>query len=365
MGICTSSTQNREQDRIQNELSRKIDMEINKEKKAVNRKIKILLLGIGESGKSTITRQFENYSSDDLLTYTNYIHDFIIIGINIILSIVLSSHDSNEKKVEIGLLELMKDIKDMISNRVDSSRILSVRSREILVLWASEYFTDIFSNRHLYNINDNLDYFLDVKNFRRIIQSDYKPTLDDYLHVRIRTTGIHETKYIHQKEKVDYEFSLIDVGGQKGERRKWIQCFSDINAVVYCASLCDYNMTLSENGETNRLQESLAVFEQIKKTVGDIPIILFLNKTDIFRNKITKFPLSIHLKKCHRLADQPIRDDFQSSCDYIRDIYLSGLSKQDNITYYYTCATNTDQIKNIVDSIFDSILGKILDNIGI
>ena len=43
---------------------------------------------------------------------------------------------------------------------------------------------------------------------------------------------------------------LVDVGGQRSERRKWIQCFDDVKAVLFVAALSGYDMTLFEDGTT-------------------------------------------------------------------------------------------------------------------
>jgi len=43
---------------------------------------------------------------------------------------------------------------------------------------------------------------------------------------------------------------LVDVGGQRSERRKWIQCFDDVRAVLFVAALSGYDMTLFEDGTT-------------------------------------------------------------------------------------------------------------------
>jgi hypothetical protein len=41
---------------------------------------------------------------------------------------------------------------------------------------------------------------------------------------------------------------VIDVGGQRTERRKWIHCFDNINVIIYVASLSEYDQILEENG---------------------------------------------------------------------------------------------------------------------
>ena len=43
---------------------------------------------------------------------------------------------------------------------------------------------------------------------------------------------------------------VVDVGGQRSERRKWIQCFDDVRAVLFVCALSGYDMTLYEDGKT-------------------------------------------------------------------------------------------------------------------
>lgn len=40
---------------------------------------------------------------------------------------------------------------------------------------------------------------------------------------------------------------MFDVGGQRSERRKWIQCFDDVKALLYVVALSGYDMTLQED----------------------------------------------------------------------------------------------------------------------
>lgn len=36
-------------------------------------------------------------------------------------------------------------------------------------------------------------------------------------------------------------YSLVDVGGQRSERRKWMHCFDDVKAVVFLVGLSGYH----------------------------------------------------------------------------------------------------------------------------
>jgi len=37
------------------------------------------------------------------------------------------------------------------------------------------------------------------------------------------------------------QFTVIDVGGQRSERKKWLHCFQDVTAVVFVAAVSEYN----------------------------------------------------------------------------------------------------------------------------
>jgi hypothetical protein len=42
-----------------------------------------------------------------------------------------------------------------------------------------------------------------------------------------------------------FEFSLVDVGGQRSERRKWLNCFEGVTALLYFVSLSECTGSLN------------------------------------------------------------------------------------------------------------------------
>lgn len=71
-------------------------------------------------------------------------------------------------------------------------------------------------------------YFVD--SLERISATDFTPTKEDILRSRTKTTGINETGFLYNGKRV----ILVDVGGQRSERRKWLPSFSGvISAVIY------------------------------------------------------------------------------------------------------------------------------------
>lgn len=94
------------------------------------------------------------------------------------------------------------------------------------------------------------------------------------------------------------KFTVVDVGGQRGERRKWLGCLSVfavygsansssecVTAVLYLVALNEYDMVLEEDNKTNRMEESLKLFAKVSGShwLTEITFILFLNKCDLLK----------------------------------------------------------------------------------
>ena len=84
-------------------------------------------------------------------------------------------------------------------------------------------------------------------------------------------------------------YSMFDVGGQRDERRKWIQCFNDVTAIIFVTACSSYNMVLREDPSQNRLRESLDLFKSIwnNRWLRTISVILFLNKQVWFSSSVS------------------------------------------------------------------------------
>ena len=48
------------------------------------------------------------------------------------------------------------------------------------------------------------------------------------------------------------KFRLFDVGGQRSERKKWIHCFEDVTAIIFCVAMSEYDQVLHEDETTVR-----------------------------------------------------------------------------------------------------------------
>lgn len=186
---------------------------------------------------------------------------------------------------------------------------------------------------------------------------DYHPTEQDILRTRVKTTGIVEVNFTFK----DLDFRLFDVGGQRSERQKWTHCFEDVTAIVFCVAMSEYDQILEEDGITNRLHESLDLFGQICKNrwFSKTSIILFLNKKDLFEEKIKRTPLTVcfeeytgesnflysHQQYCLTLLRLIYfyflgRQDYDEASEYIQSKFEAILKDNGKDVYIYrTCAT--------------------------
>ena len=83
-------------------------------------------------------------------------------------------------------------------------------------------------------------------------------------------------------------FHFVDVGGQRSQRQKWLQCFDSVTAILFLVSSSEYDQVLMEDRRTRRLEESRNIFETIfnLRYLNSAAFILFLNKTDLLRDKL-------------------------------------------------------------------------------
>lgn len=77
-----------------------------------------------------------------------------------------------------------------------------------------------------YHLNESASYFFD--NITRIMQPDYIATYQDVLRARVRTTGIQEALFQFDNMRL----RMLDVGGQRSERKKWIHCFPELDTQI-------------------------------------------------------------------------------------------------------------------------------------
>ncbi len=103
------------------------------------------------------------------------------------------------------------------------------------------------------------------------------------------------------------------------DSKKWIHCFENVTAVIFVAAMNEYDQFLFEDNTTNRITESLNLFSEIcnSRWFRNKSMILFLNKDDLFREKIK----TVDLKCCFEEYDGGC--DYEKASAYLKRQFLS------------------------------------------
>ncbi|XP_038573415.1 guanine nucleotide-binding protein G(olf) subunit alpha isoform X1 [Micropterus salmoides] len=347
-------------------VSKNIDRALKELKREYKQTHRLLLLGAGESGKSTIVKQMR------------------ILHVN--------GFNAEEKKQKIQ--DIRKNVKDAIvtivsamstlippvplANPEDQFRIEYIKSIAPLSdfdysqeffdhakkLWDDEGVKACFERSNEYQLIDCAQYFLD--RIDSVRQNDYTPTDQDLLRCRVLTSGIFETRF--QVDKVN--FHMFDVGGQRDERRKWIQCFNDVTAIIFVVASSSYNMVIREDNNTNRLREALDLFRSIwnNRWLRTISVILFLNKQDMLAEKVLAgkskiedyFPEYARYTIPNEATPEPGEDPRVTRAKFfIRDEFLRISTASGDGRHYcyphFTCAVDTENIRRVFNDCRDII----------
>ena len=148
--------------------------------------------------------------------------------------------------------------------------------------------------------------------------------------------------------------SLIDVGGQRSERKKWLHCFDSVSAVVFVVSMSEYDEVLAEDVNVNRMHESLKLFNTICriKWFEESPFVLFLNKKDVFDEKIVYSPLN------HCFPGYDAGTDKYKASEYISEQFTNENKSKRRLYVHYTCAKDTKSVHVVFDVVVDTIINK-------
>merc|ERR1712168_22817 len=244
-----------------------------------------------------------------------------------------------------------------LAGNADEGEMSTELSNVMKRLWNDGGVQHCFSRSREYQLNDSAAYYLNA--LERISRPGYVPTQQDVLRTRVKTTGIVETHFSFK----NLNFKLFDVGGQRSERKKWIHCFEGVTAIIFVVAMSGYDLVLAEDEEMNRMIESMKLFDSIcnNKWFVETSIILFLNKKDLFEEKIRHSPLSV----CFPEYKGP--NTYEDAAAYIQMKFenLNRRKDQKEIYTHFTCATDTPNIQFVFDAVTDVIIKNNLKDCGL
>lgn len=355
---CFSGKKLTEAEIKERERSKVIETEIKKDNQEQKKHQKILLLGTGDAGKSTFAKQMSllhnkgSLSDQYIDTFIPALKDNALQGMQVIINYMKEAGHTFPAEMDkytqviLEATDLKPDIAKAITDlwkNVDFQNTTKENAEDAQlqggVSGAQYYFTHA----------------------ERFASPGFRPTTEDMLNCRRKTTGIVETEFTAGNTI----FTMVDVGGQRSERKKWLHCFGSVSCVIFLTAVNEYDMVLEEDSKTNRLVESLKLWKALtssqffKKT----PFVLFLNKSDLFAEKLKRTPLIGIFADFEQFEKDPANSqmsDYEKAWKYISKQYQ--LHFAGGVFYpYLTCALDSEQCQKVFNVIQDTLFKEAIE----
>ncbi len=262
----------------------------------ISTRSKVVLLGPGDGGKSTLLKVFRQFSQNcnnerPLISYNNLIKENLIEW----MKLLLLSMKTIGLKVATEILEPAARISILDSRTVHWSDGIYT---DLKLVWRDENVQLAMQRGNEIQIPYSLAYFMN--NLERINHADYLCTNEDVLRIKIKTTGLSDNLSRYDNK----EMHIIDTGGQSNERKsteflilinvlEWKYCYEGASCVVFVVDVTCYSMKMYEHEEQNRMIDSIRLFGETvrEKELSNIPVILVLNKVDKLDITLQQYPL--------------------------------------------------------------------------
>ncbi|ORY62715.1 G protein alpha-subunit [Leucosporidium creatinivorum] len=330
------------------------------EKVVARRAVKLLLLGTGESGKSTILKQMRlhhvgGYTDEERDGYREIVYANLIQSMQVVIEAL---HDLN--------MPLAPHLRDkaayIMSIRVSAHdpcppMLDRLVTQALIALWAEPTTKACVTKSREFQLNDSASYYFDAA--ARIGAHDYVPTDQDILRSRVKTTGLTEERF----QVGLLQYVVFDVGGQRSERKKWIHCFENVNVLIFLVAISEYDQTLYEDSDINRMNEAAGLFESISNSrwFAQSSVILFLNKTDLFKAKLITSPIYEYYSDFEGASDYATASAYMQS--KFTPLYRNHEARPLHV--HFTCATDTEQLKVVFNAVEQSIMAASIEELGI
>ncbi|KAF8933501.1 hypothetical protein BGZ58_006288 [Dissophora ornata] len=295
--------------------------------------------GAGEAGKTTIIKQMKlmhasGFSGSERETFRGFVFANMIGAMQSILHVMGSHRVSLTIRENERYIMIFRD-----TPRIANKDPFPPQFREaIKALWKDPSVQKIYELGHTYALADNVKYFFDAVD--RIYDPNYVPDDADILRCRKLSTP----RYVR----------MFDVGGQRSERKKWMHCFEGVTAVLFLVAISGYDQCLVEDKDANQMEEALMLFDQICNSQWfiDTAMIMFMNKTDIFRQKIKHSSIRTYFPDF-----DGVEGNYDDATEFFRARFMRlNRSENKEVYVHYTDATDTNLLRNIMSSVNDIIL---------
>jgi len=185
-----------------------------------------------------------------------------------------------------GFHDKSNDVELDFDDPQDPGHVLQLCRDDIRSLWDDPQIKTILKAQKI-RLEDQAGFFLN--DLDRITEKRYMPSDDDVLRARLKTLGVTEYRFsMESGNAVNSDWRIYDVGGTRSQRLFWAPFFDYCDAIIFLAPISCFDQSLAEDRTVNRLEDSVLLWKDVcsNRLLQTVQIILFLNKIDLFRQKL-------------------------------------------------------------------------------
>lgn len=248
------------------------------------RRMKVVVLGLPRSGKSTLVKQIKTleltspFTEEERRASVRDVHRAIIASMQ---TLILQAQSRNMDPLPT-LVESVMGADPAAPLTVDVAQAVSA-------LWLTDAAVRAaYACRHLFEWDDSAALWFTLA--VTVASPGWTPRGEDVVRARHGGSRGIQTDHLFTD---DGELFFVDVGGQSSERKKWTHTLSDAVAVVFVVSLADFDRVSDGDAEAGRLQEAMVAFAEAANSpwFDSASFFLALNKSDLFEERIKSVDL--------------------------------------------------------------------------
>lgn len=372
--------------------SRSIENQLEADKEKQLNELTLLLLGSACSGKSTFVKQLrihygDGFPDEERMQFINQIHDNISGAANKIIACMKESpiqFDNDNLQMQADDFQIrnpLTDYTEMVTTVQSAEDITPTKGAQCHLTMQCTMLCERFSylnlkckelsaadQKLLLSFWDDLAFqkcyarLLSMAccpktltpqdvyfccHMKRILSENYVPTHQDILQVRQPTMGVTE----HQFNVDDFIYRVIDVAGQKSQRKKWIHLFENVTVIVFFVALSAFDEKLEEDNQLNSLDDSLQTFHEISynQYLDKTDFLLFLNKYDLFTEKLKTVKFKTFFRN-YEGENSP-----ESCTKYIRELFHQRRPGHKQVFTHVLCATDVSLMGGILSQVLNIV----------
>jgi len=271
------------------------------------------------------------YSETEKKNYKDTILSNMVKFMRIILKEMEINNVSFQNPKNKENMELIVNLPNPLEENIYSSNV----GDAIKELWNDE---SVKKGYHDCCSNGKLDKTVkdDFESIDKITQPDYIPSDKDILNCCIKNCDNVSEILFHYDT---WKYRIINVNGLKSDHRKWISCFENISAIIMVVDISAYDEPSEKDEGVTHLQYDINYFETVNqsKWFEKTSIILFLNKTDLFKEKIAKVPLVQYF------PEYTHGSDYEQALTYIKNCFIQLNDNKRKLYIKFNSNTDTKQ----------------------